>query len=88
VIENALSWLRNNEPAIPRLSDEALFVRANLADVTLKRGILSLMEKKETMKNVLEWLRNSKPTVSDLDYPTLTAVADAAGITLLSLLSP
>ena len=71
-MEDALNWLRNNDPDLTDLDDATIEAMAKLAGVPLGgAGSSPRQGKTAAVDDALSWLRNNDLDLEDLEDPTL-----------------
>ena len=83
VMEDSLSWLRNNNPTLDgNLDDPTLEAVTKLAGVSLPPGVVTRKAKKAGVENAMDWLRSHEPDLVDLDDLSLESLANLTGVSL------
>ena len=85
-IEDALSWLRANEPSLENIDEPSMLAFSRLTGVGLPP--LKIPEKKRITQEAMTWLRSNQPNTADLDEPTVLALAKLAGVPVETKMTP
>jgi hypothetical protein len=80
IAEDALEWLRNNNPDPDGIDGPTLRALSNLAAIPLPHGKPEDKPKKKALDDAVEWLRSSDVTPDDLDEPMIQTLANVVGI--------
>jgi hypothetical protein len=83
VLEDALCWLRLNNPSAPDVDDATIRALSNISGSPI--SCYSPWSKESTLEEAMEWLRsNDNVALDQLDDPTLYELAKLADIPLLT----
>jgi hypothetical protein len=77
-LDDALNWLRNQDPNQADLDDPTATAIANLAGIDLPHQV-NVDEKAKFVDEALTWLRSNDPNADDIDMPSLAALSNLAG---------
>ena len=82
-LDEALDWLRNNDPDVNKVDEPGLNKLSNLGGIPMPKK-LTPEAKQKTLDDVLDWIRSNDVTPGEVDEPTLKALTNLAGVTTLS----
>merc|ERR1712113_1380628 len=82
-MEDALDWLRNNDPKIDgNLDDPTVEAVSRLACQPLPLGVVRSEDKLKAMEEAIDWLRKNDPNVDNVDDCTVEAFSELTGLSL------
>merc|ERR1711988_386178 len=79
-VENAMEWLRNNDPNPDDLDEPAALALSNLTGIPLPKGTIPSKMKKQILDDAVDWLRNNDPNPHDVDEPTRVALSKLSSV--------
>jgi hypothetical protein len=84
VMEDAVDWLRKNDPPTSNVDDPTLESLTNLAGIALPKHALAPEEKKRIMEDAVNWLRKNDLKPEDVDQAGfgLVSLANLSGLPL------
>merc|ERR1712113_384923 len=70
-MEEAIDWLRNNEPNLEDVDDSTVEEVTKIAGVHMPRGVIPKAARKKPLEDAIDWIRKNDPIMDDLDEPVL-----------------
>ena len=86
--EDAVDWIRRNEPQTDNLDKPSIDKLTNLASEPLPEGPSPRAERTKALRDALDWLRKNNPRLDNIKNPTVEAFSNLSGLALPKDKSP